>query len=243
MAALNGPAREMERHCVIPESAGMVVSRVFFHNGGGVNGKSRSSKWRNERISKGAKAVGVTLDPEAAKSLEILQETFNWSQREAISFALDFAASHKDQIDVSRHFQKVFLETFNPKDLLDKMARLERRTQTLESELGALREHVESSEASLRAAVRDREEAAFAGETAVHEPGRPDEAGEWEPLLHFTAKLMLEHGERMTKSRLFEMARHERIPIHPTQHEFSSYLSRNMNRVRDIMRQLKEGGV
>ncbi len=213
-----------------------------------MSGQSRSSKWREERIAKGGKAVGVTLEPGAAESLEVLQEMFKWSQREAISFALEFTARHKDQIDVSKHFQKVFLETFNPRDLLDKMSQLEGKTKALEAEVASLRELVESgvfpqpggTEGSMGMA-RDKEDGLAAGESAGHDAGRMDEPEGWEPLLEFTARQMLEHGERMTKSRLFETARHERIPIHPTQHEFSSFLSRNMNRVRDIMRQLKEG--
>jgi hypothetical protein len=188
--------------------------------------KSRSTKWREERIAKGGKAVGVTLNPGAAESLDTLQEMFKWSQREAISFALEFTARHKEQIDVSKHFQKIFLETFNPHELQDKVNRMEERLGALEHALDDMRLVVESYPANVSDAPPVTE---------------PVEVERWLPLLEFTARQMLEHGERVTRSKLFEMARHDDIPIHPSLHEYSTFLSQNMNIVRDIMRHIKEG--
>lgn len=204
--------------------------------------KSRSTKWREERIAKGGKAVGVTLNPGAAESLETLQEMFKWSQREAISFALEFTARHKDQIDVSKHFQKIFLETFNPHELQDKVVKMEERLEALENALEDMRLLAESHLVPASATFGEAAENAFAFADAPSVI-EPVEVEKWLPLLEFTARQMLEHGERVTRSKLYEMARHENIPIHPSLHEYSTFLSLNMNRVRDIMRQIKDGPV
>lgn len=202
--------------------------------------KSRSTKWREERIAKGGKAVGVTLNPGAAESLDMLQEMFKWSQREAISFALEFTARHRDQIDVSKHFQKIFLETFNPHELQDKVNRMEERLKALEHALEDMRLVAEAHLVPASATFGETAEIAF-GFSDAPPVAESVEVERWLPLLEFTARQMLEHGERVTRSKLFEMARHDNIPIHPSLHEYSTFLSQNMNIVRDIMRHIKDG--
>jgi len=203
--------------------------------------KSRSTKWREERVAKGGKAVGVTLDPGAAEALETIQEMFKWSQREAISFALEFTARHKDQIDVSKQFQKIFLETFNPRELQDKVCKMDGRLEALEHVVEDMRLAAESLAAAYPASFGE------AGGAFTLADAPPEvaavEVEKWLPLLEFTARQMLEYGERVTRSKLFEMARHENVPVHPSLQEYSAFLSLNMNRVRDLMRHIKDGPV
>ncbi len=199
--------------------------------------KSRSAKWRDAHIAKGGKAIGVTLNPGAGKSLEILQETFGWSQRQAISFALEFTERHKDQIDVSNKFQQIFLETFKPQELKDKVELMERRLQEVETEVAHLRESAASMEKSIETSFSPNGEKL---ETSALEAGRKTPE-RWKSLLLFTAGEMLKQGERVSRSKLYELAKAQNIPIQTSLHEFSTFLSLNMDGIRDIMRILKKG--
>lgn len=55
---------------------------------------SRATKFRKNREARGFKSISVTISPEAKKALETLQVTREWTQWEAVSEALVYAAEH-----------------------------------------------------------------------------------------------------------------------------------------------------
>lgn len=191
-------------------------------------GKSRATKWRTALVAAGGKAVGVTLTPDAAVALDTIQERFKLSQREAISQALVYAAAH---------MEAEFPRSGSPpgdsglpdrRQLALRLTDLEQRMLSLEGRL----------QAGLQTTSPD-----FELEPAVLREGRPGGTGlsgeDLEGLVDFSARRMWEFGERVARAKLYDLARQEGVPIHDTLHEYGTFLSLNMDRIRDRMRLLK----
>lgn len=179
-----------------------------------MDGKARATRWRAKQVAEGGKPIGVTLTPRAAQALENLQAVFNWSQREAISLALEFALRHQALLEGSSEIG-IPLDAPNEAGL--------RRLEELESRLEQL---------EARMAVTGEQE---------HEPTAEESAREDKKvLLSFTAKQMLEHGERMSRVQLYSLAKQQGMPVQETQHAYNIFISYNMEIIRDIMRSLKE---
>lgn len=180
-----------------------------------MDGKARTAKWRARQVAVGGKPIGVTLTPQAAMALEALQSSFRCSQREAISMALELAAGHPelfaDAERVAQRAQAPF-DGFGP----GRMEELEQRLEQLEAMLAAGREQ-------------------------SREPSAEDQAREnKEKLLTFTARQMMEYGERMSRVHLYTLAKEHNMPVPPTQHEYNVFISYHMDIIREIMRSLKE---
>ena len=178
-----------------------------------MNGKARATRWRAKQVAEGGKPIGVTLTAGAAQALESLQAVYRMSQREAISHALELAAGNPDLFHSSRGMPL-------SSDLGD--GSTSRRIEELELRLELL-------EAML--AKKDEEE--------LIPP--PDEAKETKAILiAFTAKQMLEHGERMSRVQLYALAKQHNMPVPPTQHDYNVFISYHMDMIREMMRSLKE---
>jgi len=180
-----------------------------------MDGKARATRWREKQVAGGGKPIGVTLTAPAAIALESLQSTFNWSQREAISLALEFAADHPELLGRTSSIE---LSTEPGRD-----TPTAQRIEDLEQRLAQL-------------------EALLAGKQQQPEPATPEEEARKrkETLISFTAKQMMEHGERMSRVQLYALAKQHNIPVPPTQHEYNVFISYHMDMIRDMMRSLKE---
>jgi hypothetical protein len=180
-----------------------------------MDGKARTAKWRARQVAVGGKPIGVTLTPQAAMALEALQSNFSWSQREAISMALELAAGHPELFEDARRLAqraRTPFDGFRP----GRMEELEQRLQQLEALLANSR-------------------------IQPGEPSAEDQAREnKEKLLAFTASQMKEHGERMSRVHLYALAKEHNMPVPPTQHEYNVFISYHMDVIREIMRSLKE---
>lgn len=180
-----------------------------------MDGKARATRWRERQVAGGGKPIGVTLTAPAAVALESLQSTFNWSQREAISLALEFAAHHPELLGrVSSMTQPSDSPVHPP--TAQRIEDLEQRLAQLESLLAGKQQPVEQ--------ITPEEEARMRKEA----------------LISFTARQMMEHGERMSRVQLYALAKQNNIPVPPTQHEYNVFISYHMDRIRDMMRSLKE---
>ncbi|GAB6035538.1 hypothetical protein JCM15519_00970 [Fundidesulfovibrio butyratiphilus] len=182
-----------------------------------MDGKTRAARWRARQVADGGKPIGVTLTAEAAQALDHLQETFKWSQREAISCALVYAAQNPHQLEERAAPGKVALLSV-PAANTKRIEELERRLEQLESQL------------------ENRQPDGPA-------PLTPQESAEENKrrLLHFTAEQMLEHGERMSRVQLYARALRQGLDLPDTQHGYNVFISYHMELIRDIMRSLKEG--
>lgn len=176
-----------------------------------MDGKARTSRWRARQVADGGKPIGVTLTPGAAQALETLQSVFNWSQREAISLALELAAGHPELLHDSPDMQFV------------KKDRAASRLEDLEQRL-------EQLEALIAAGKAQNEEAS----------PQEEEKKAKQKLIAFTAKQMIEHGERMSRVQLYALAKQHNMPVPPSQHEYNMFISYHMDRIREMMRSLKE---
>ena len=180
-----------------------------------MSGKARVSKWRARQVAEGGKPIGVTLTAGAALALESLQASFQVSQREAISLALEIAAGHPELWNVPRDVElpaSIMRDDSN----MRRMEELEQRLVQLEAVL---------------AAGQEREKEASPEETSRQIK---------EQLITFTARMMMEHGERMSRVQLYALARQHDMPVPPTQHEYNGFISYNMELIREMMRSLKE---
>lgn len=180
-----------------------------------MTGKARATRWRAKQVAEGGKPIGVTLSPGAAQALESLQTSYQCSQREAISLALELAAGHPELVRTPIDIRNAL----NPpaSDCASRrMEDMEQRLEQLEAMLAA------KNEADRGAALED----------TVREAK--------EVLITFTARQMLEHGERMSRVQLYALARQHNMPVQPTQHEYNVFISYHMDRIRDMMRSLKE---
>jgi len=180
-----------------------------------MNGKARATRWREKQVAGGGKPIGVTLTAPAAQALESLQNIHRWSQREAISLALEFAAGHPEFTGTHRGISL-------PLDTAEDDA-ASRRIEDLE-------QRVEQIEAML---AREKEEQL---QTTPEDAAREAKA----VLIAFTAKQMLEYGERMSRVQLYSLAKEHNMPVPPTQHEYNVFISYHMDMIRDMMRRLKE---
>ncbi len=184
-------------------------------------GKSRASRWRDALVANGGKAVGVTLTPGAAVALETLQVRFKLSQRDAISRALEYAAARMGHAPGESGSGTDHAGRSGQDDLGSRLVDLERRVQALEGGFGAT------------------------GESAPHEvvSGRDGASGlsgeALDRLVDFSARLMWEHGERVSRAKLYELARQEGVPIHDNMPEYGTFLSLNMDRIRERMKLFK----
>lgn len=180
-----------------------------------MDGKARTAKWRARQVAVGGKPIGVTLTPQAAMALETLQSSFRWSQREAISMALELAAGHPELFEEAKllaHRAQTALGGFGP----GRIEELEQRLEQLEAVLAANGEQ-------------------------SREPTAEDQAREnKEKLLSFTARQMMEYGERMSRVHLYALAKEHNMPVPPSQHEYNVFISYHMDIIREIMRSLKE---
>ena len=177
--------------------------------------KARVTRWRARQVAEGGKPIGVTLTPAAAQALLALQSSFNWSQREAISSALEFAAGHPELFATS------------PEPLQDSTNGNhngnERRIEELESRLEQLEARLAEQEAATRHGL--------ATDEATEDKRR---------LLNYTAQQMLEYGERVSRVQLYSRAKSQGLPVQATQHEYNVFISYHMDMIREIMRRLKE---
>lgn len=180
-----------------------------------MNGKARATRWRERQVADGGKPIGVTLTAQAAQALESLQSVHRWSQREAISLALEFAAGHPE-----------FLGTRNALPLPMDACEFDSTSRRIED----LEQRIEQVEAML---ARKKEEEQQAG---PENDAREAKAA----LIAFTAKQMLEHGERMSRVQLYGLAKQHNMPVPPTQHEYNVFISYHMDMIRDMMRRLRE---
>lgn len=176
-----------------------------------MNGKARTSRWRARQVAEGGKPIGVTLTPGAAQALETLQASLNSSQREVISLALELAAHNPELLHGSAQMD---VPTKEP---------VSSRLFALEQRLRQLEEIVSETP----------------GKNGQDNAAR-GEAEEKQRLIAFTARQMMEHGERMSRVRLYSLAKEHDVPVPPTQHEYNVFISYHMDMIRDIMRRLKE---
>jgi len=176
-----------------------------------MDGKARTSRWRARQVAEGGKPIGVTLTPGAALALENLQSTLNLSQREAISLALEVAAEHPELLHDSPDME--YMARNRP------AARIEDLEQRLE--------HLEA----MLAARNEQEQEASPQE---------EEKQAKKKLITFTARQMMEHGERMSRVQLYTLARQNNMPVPPSQHEYNMFISYHMDLIREMMRSLKE---
>jgi hypothetical protein len=183
-----------------------------------MNGKARATRWRERQVADGGKPIGVTLTAQAALALESLQSVHRWSQREAISLALEFAAGHPEfsgaQGEVS--LSPLSMDTFDFDSTSRRIEELEQRLEQVEAML-----------------ARSKEEERQSGPEADAREAKS-------VLIAFTAKQMLEHGERMSRVQLYGLARQHNMPVPPTQHEYNVFISYHMDMIRDMMRRLRE---
>lgn len=198
-----------------------------------MGGTSRSSRWREARIADGGKAVGVTLTAGAARALETLQAELSLTQRQAISLALEYAGTRLSDLagrEVSDGAGGGDHES-RRHGPLGRVAALESRLARVEETLfGPLdRPQAPSFHLSPEPSESDR------GLSAESDPRGPDPQGH-SALLWFTARQMREHGERVSRGRLFEQARHENLPIQDSLAEYSTFVSLNMDRIRELMK-------
>lgn len=189
---------------------------------------SRATRWRATLVAQGGKPVGVTLTPAAASALDAIQERYNVSQREAISRALEFAAAHMDQETAEEGFWPA--EKAHPElsSIRARLAELERQFAMIESSLAAVA-HTETHGVPLEPVAAENDQglaSSIFGEAA-------------ERLVDFSARHMWEFGERVARTKLYELARQEGVPIHDTLHEYSAFVSLNMDRIRERMRLFK----
>lgn len=189
---------------------------------------SRATRWRATLVAQGGKPVGVTLTPAAASALDAIQERYNVSQREAISRALEFAAAHMDQETSGEGFWPAEKAQTELTSIRARLAELERRFATIESSLSAF-SHIEPHGVPLEPVAAESDPgiaSSIFGEAAEH-------------LVDFSARRMWEFGERVARTKLYELARQEGVPIHDTLHEYSAFVSLNMDRIRERMRLFK----
>lgn len=180
-----------------------------------MNGKARVSRWRARQVAEGGKPIGVTLTAGAAQALESLQSSHRWSQREAISLALELAAGHPELLRDGLSMDDDMVNGV-PDSASRRMEDLEQRLEQLEAMLAAQQQ-------------------------AVLQPTPEEEARQAkEVLIAFTARQMMEHGERMSRVQLYALAKQHKMPVPPTQHEYNVFISYHMDMIRETMRTLKE---
>jgi hypothetical protein len=190
--------------------------------------KSRATRWRNTLVAKGGKPVGVTLTPGAASALEAIQARYAVSQREAISRSLEFAAAHMGRTETGHDFTPTADPETGSGRLLARLEELERRLAGIEARLAGPGT-ASSPDFELAPGVLDPGtglDSAISGEAA-------------DRLVEFSARRMWEFGERVARTKLYELARQEGVPIHDTLPEYSAFVSLNMDRIRERMRHLK----
>jgi len=180
-----------------------------------MDGKARATRWREKRVAEGGKPIGVTLTAGAAHALESLQAAFRWSQREAISLALELAAGHPELL-TSSVMPPMPLDGPEDDSTFRRMEDLEQRLEQLEAMLA------EKAEA-------EQEETPEEGARKAKEM-----------LISFTARQMMEHGERMSRVQLYSLAKQHNMPVPPTQHEYNVFISYHMDMIREMMRSLRE---
>lgn len=180
-----------------------------------MNGKARATRWRAKQVAEGGKPIGVTLTAQAALALESLQSAFRWSQREAISLALELAADHPELLRIPPSASL----PAPPSDSISTSQRVEELEQRLELLESMLSKREEDERRS-----KPEDEARLARKM----------------LITFTAKQMLEHGERMSRVQLYALAKQHDMPVPQTQHEYNVFISYNMDMIREMMRSLKE---
>ena len=179
-----------------------------------MNGKARATRWRAKQVAEGGKPIGVTLTAGAAQALESLQAVYRMSQREAISQALELAAGNPELFHSTRGMP--LSDNLGDESTSRRIEELELRLELLEATL-----------------------AKKAEEEQLTPP--PDEAKESKAILiAFTAKQMLEHGERMSRVQLYALAKQHNMPVPPTQHDYNVFISYHMDMIREMMRSLKE---
>lgn len=180
-----------------------------------MNGKARATRWRAKQVAEGGKPIGVTLTPGAALALESIQTSFQCSQRAAISVALELAAGHPELLHLTGDNRQE--PAASPGECTSRrMEDLEQRLEQLEAVLAE--KHEKERESSLEGNAREAKEV----------------------LITFTARQMLEHGERMSRVQLYTLAREHNMPVQPSQHEYNVFISYHMDRIRETMRALKE---
>lgn len=180
-----------------------------------MDGKTRAARWRARQVADGGKPIGVTLTAEAAQALDNLQATFKWSQREAISCALVYAANNPHHLEERTGSGEAAI--------LSVPAANSRRIEELERRLAQLESQLDPQQASAPQPT--------AQETAEENKRR---------LLHFTAAQMIEHGERMSRVQLYALAVRQGLDVPDTQHSYNIFISYHMDIIRDIMRTLKD---
>jgi hypothetical protein len=180
-----------------------------------MNGKARATRWREKQVAEGGKPIGVTLTAQAAQALEALQASFRWSQREAISLALEMAAGHPELFKGESNLQMT-LDSQDDNPASRRIEDLEQRLEQLEAMLA------EKAEAERQDSPEE------------------DARKEKEMLISFTAKQMVEHGERMSRVQLYSLAKKHNMPVPPTQHGYNVFISYHMDMIREIMRSLRE---
>jgi precorrin-2 methylase len=180
-----------------------------------MNGKARATRWREKQVAEGGKPIGVTLTAQAAQALESLQAVFRWSQREAISLALEFAAGHPEVFKGTSDLP-IPMDSQEDDSTSRRMEDLEQRLEQLEAMMA--------------------EKAEAARQESPEEGARKAK----EMLITFTAKQMIEHGERMSRVQLYSLAKKHNMPVPPTQHEYNVFISYHMDMIREIMRSLRE---
>jgi len=190
--------------------------------------KSRATRWRNTLVAKGGKPVGVTLTPAAAAALEAIQFRYAVSQREAISRALEFAAARMGQEAAGDGFSPDTGREVEKGQMLSRLEDMERRLAVVEARVIDFRVDAPPD--------FELEQAAADAVTGL-DPSITGEAAE--RLVEFSARYMWELGERVARTKLYELARHDGVSIHDSLHAYSAFVSLNMDRIRERMRTFK----
>jgi uncharacterized coiled-coil protein SlyX len=177
-----------------------------------MEGKARATKWRAKQVADGGKSIGLTLTARAAKALESIQTSHNCSQREAVSLALELAAGHPGLMGSQI---PAVADGALSSGLASQLEAMEQRLRQMECRL-AEHEAALKEESLLSQAEKDKRQ-----------------------VVSFTARQMLEHGERMSRVRLHAMAKEAGIPVPDTLHEYNVFISYHMDFIREIMRRLK----
>ncbi|NDY58796.1 hypothetical protein G3N56_18830 [Desulfovibrio sulfodismutans] len=193
--------------------------------------KSRATRWRATLVAQGGKPVGVTLTPGATSALEAIQARYNVSQREAISRALEFAAAHMGQAEAGEGFCLGGDHRPDLAPVLARLAELERRMGMIEAKPPVSGQTGQTGQPEFAL-----EPAAAESQTGLAST-MPGEAAD--RLVEFSARRMWEFGERVARTKLYELARQEGVVIHDTLHEYSAFVSLNMDRIRERMRDFK----
>jgi hypothetical protein len=182
---------------------------------------NRTAKWRERQVEKGGKPIGITLTPEAKLALESIQGQFNWSQREAVSRALEFASKFREQLFALSLSREVIFDTLNPKEIKARIEAMERKLEELDRVNWDLREKLDD----------------LSGQSSPLDKRKFTE--EQKRLLDFTAKQFVRYGENVSRYKLFDLAKQLEVPVHMSSYEYENFVTSNLDVIRDMVKTIQ----